>query len=66
MSKKGYSRPGLFGTMKHYDADGNFIERAVQDGLAAWRIMMPMEIRLVKVVQAGLEVWKIMMLMETK
>ena len=25
MSKKGYSRPGLFGTMKHYDADGNFI-----------------------------------------
>ena len=65
MSKKGYSRPGLFGTMKHYDADGNFIGES-QDGLAAWRIMMPMEIRLVKVVQAGLEVWKIMMLMETK
>ena len=25
MSKKGYSRPGLFGTMKHYDSDGKLI-----------------------------------------
>ena len=48
MSKKGYSRPGLFGTMKHYDADGNFIGESRPGWLAAWRIMMPMEIRLVK------------------
>lgn len=25
MKKEGYSRPGLFGTMKHYDANGNKI-----------------------------------------
>ena len=25
MRKEGYSRPGLFGTMKHYDANGNKI-----------------------------------------
>ena len=23
MSKKGYSRPGLFGTMNHYDENGH-------------------------------------------
>ena len=25
MSKKGYSRPGLFGTVNHYDANGKKI-----------------------------------------
>lgn len=25
MKKEGYSRPGLFGTMKNYDANGNKI-----------------------------------------
>ena len=33
MSKKGYSRPGLFGTMKHYDADGNFIGESRPQGI---------------------------------
>ena len=25
MNKKGYSRPGMFGSMKHYDSNGNKI-----------------------------------------
>lgn len=30
MKKEGYSRPGLFGTMKHYDANGNKIGESRQ------------------------------------
>lgn len=41
MSKKGYSRPGLFGTMKHYDADGNFIGESRPGWLGSMENMMP-------------------------
>lgn len=66
MSKKGYSRPGLFGTMKHYDADGNFIGESRPGWLGSMENYDANGNKTGEVVQAGLEVWKIMMLMETK
>ena len=33
MSKKGYSRPGFFGSINHYDANGKKEARADQDSL---------------------------------
>ena len=33
MKKEGYSRPGLFAIMKHYDANGNKIGESRPDSL---------------------------------
>ena len=33
MSKKGYSRPGLFGSINHYDANGKKVGESDRDSL---------------------------------
>lgn len=33
MKKDGYSRPGFFGTINHYDASGKRLEKADRDFL---------------------------------
>ena len=46
MSKKdGYSRPGLFGSINHYDSKGHKIARAGQGSLVGIMIMMQKVIR---------------------
>lgn len=46
MSKKeGYSRPGLFGGINHYDANGHKIGKADPDCSEGIMIMMPKAIR---------------------
>ena len=49
MSKKdGYSRPGLFGSINHYDSKGHKIGESRQGSLVVIMIMMQKVIRLEK------------------
>ena len=43
MSKKGYSRPGFFGSINHYDANGKKKARADQESIEEYTKTMQME-----------------------